>query len=211
MALGRRGFTVTASDASTEMVALTRARCRDAGLQVSVIESAWSDLTANTGDELFDAVLCTGNSIAHCADRDGMIASLKGFQGVLRPGGILIMDTHYWEQVLALGDRVVADPDTVKRDGLSCSRIYRWQCPAYPGQPCTITFELHFAQRDEPDKAHAVHLYPFTRSELRGRLRSAGFANIALDADGSDRYTATARPLEQNTARGDLALRDQRS
>jgi SAM-dependent methyltransferase len=200
LALERRGFAVTASDASAEMVALTQARCHDAGVNVSVIESRWADLTGSVGNGIFDAVLCAGNSIAHCVDRDDMIAALRGFSAVLRPGGLLVLDTHDWEQVLSLGDRVVTDPHEVERDGLSCSRSYRWRRPLSLAEPCTITFELNFDQRDELNRAHTVSLHPFTRSELRERLREAGFTNIGLDADGSDRYTATAQTSQDRPA-----------
>lgn len=68
MALARRGFDVTASDASANMVAEARRRCAQAGLPVEVAQSTWQDLPDRVPGR-FDLVLCLGNAIVHTATR----------------------------------------------------------------------------------------------------------------------------------------------
>ena len=113
-ALVRRGFSVDASDASTEMVAATRRRLRAAGSDgVNVVTSTWANLPTNFQPEHFDAIFCIGNSIAHAPDAEAAIVAFEAFRSILAPGGMLVLDTHDWELVHNMVSRVVIEPDIV--------------------------------------------------------------------------------------------------
>ena len=76
--LALRGFDVSASDASAEMVARTRAL---AGSTARIeVRRPWEDLDGGP----YDAVFCVGNSITHARDRRAALAAMRG---VLRDGG----------------------------------------------------------------------------------------------------------------------------
>ncbi|MGH3286113.1 MAG: class I SAM-dependent methyltransferase [Streptosporangiaceae bacterium] len=81
MALARRGFNVTASDASAGMVAEARRRCMRFGVELAITQSSWQDLPERVPGA-FELVLCLGNSIVHTATKSKMISSLEGLKRV---------------------------------------------------------------------------------------------------------------------------------
>jgi SAM-dependent methyltransferase len=195
-ALLRRGFDVTASDASGQMVAATRQRLRAAGVGgASVIISAWADLPTSFKPGSFDAIFCIGNSIAHTPDASAAIAAFEAFRSILAPGGMLVLDTPDWELVHHTGSRVEIEPGIVERDGTRCVRTYSWHVPEAFGDPHVLEIAPIFLNGDRATlRSYPVKMWPFTRAELKRRLAAAGFASIALDAiPGDERYTAIAR------------------
>jgi SAM-dependent methyltransferase len=194
-ALLRRGFDVSASDASEEMVAATRQRLRSAGAHdASVVNSAWVDLPASFEPGSFDAIFCIGNSIAHAPDAPAMIAAFEAFHSILAPGGMLVLDTHDWDHVHHAGSRVEIEPSIVERNGTRCVRTYSWHIPEAFGDPHVLDVAPIFLDGDRATlRTHRVTMWPFSRDELKRRLTAAGFTSIALDAiPGDERYTAIA-------------------
>lgn len=192
--LSRYGFDVTAGDGSAAMVAEARRRVRDAGLAVPIHRVEWSELPEHFAGREFDVVLCTGNSIAHAADADAMVAALRAFGAVVRPGGLVVLDTHDWEAMAERGDVTVVDPVVVDRWRTRCQRTYRWSWADHPWT-CTLTIDMVLVRGDRQEsRTHRVHLHPFTAAGLRHRLRRAGLVEIELDVgSGEDRYSAVAR------------------
>jgi glycine/sarcosine N-methyltransferase len=82
IALARRGFSVTASDGSPSMVAETRRRSRQFGVDLTVLQSNWQDLPQRVPGA-FELILCLGNSIVHTGTKTNMILSLENIKGNL--------------------------------------------------------------------------------------------------------------------------------
>jgi len=195
-ALLRRGFDVAASDASEEMAAVARRRVIDLGADGDrIVTSDWVNLPAAFEVGTFDAVFCIGNSIAHAADASVMIAALEAFRSMLVPGGMLVLDSHDWELVHAAGSQVMIEPGIIERDGTRCVRTYSWHIPERFGDPCVLEIAPIFVDGDRATlRSYPVTMWPFTRSELKQRMVTAGFESVALDAiPDDDRYTAIAR------------------
>uniref|UniRef100_UPI00358F977E glycine N-methyltransferase n=1 Tax=Myxine glutinosa TaxID=7769 RepID=UPI00358F977E len=108
------GFQVTSVDASDKMLkyALKERwrRRREQAFDKWVIEEAnWLTLQHDIekfGDG-FDAVICLGNSFAHLPDFKGDQMShnlaLKNIVGMVRPGGVVIIDHRNYDFILATG------------------------------------------------------------------------------------------------------------
>ncbi len=192
-ALVRRGFDVTASDASQEMAAATQQRLR--ATEARVVASTWADLPASFEPGSFDAIFCIGNSIAHAPDASAAIRAFEAFRSILAPGGMLVLDTHDWELVHQAGSRVEIEPGIVERDGARCVRTYSWHVPDAFGDPHVLEIAPIFLDGDRATlRSYPVTMWPFTRAELKRRLTTAGFSSIALDTiPGDERYTAIAR------------------
>jgi SAM-dependent methyltransferase len=194
-ALTRRGFDVTVADASRPMLdrALAHLDAVVPGHRTTCVHSAWEDLPQHLRAESFDAVLCTGNSIAHLRDSDEMTDAFRSFAALLRPGGMLVLDTHDWEQIEAAGERALVDRETI-RHGRRCRRRYIWRRSDDASGALELTFELDVLDGPRPGvRRHTVVLHPFSRPKLRSRLEVAGFRRVAIDAvPGHDRYTAVA-------------------
>lgn len=102
--LARRGYRVSAADASAAMVSKARMRFAREGLAVTVLRAEWARLPAMT-TERFDAVLCIGNSLIHAPSRERMIDALQGLAGVLRTGGDLSLIRATGRSCIGNGER----------------------------------------------------------------------------------------------------------
>jgi SAM-dependent methyltransferase len=195
VALARRGMDVTAADANEAMVEATRAGLAAAGLDAAVVHAPWAELPRRVGEDRFDAVLCTGNSLAH-ADAAGVRGALAAFWRVLRPGGLLVVDTHRWESVLAAGDHAVAERGCLRRAGATASVRYRWRVegPAEGARRCRLSVEMEIAEAGGVRTAsHDLDFHPFSVEQLLGWVRER-FEVVTCDAHpAEDRYSVVAR------------------
>lgn len=176
------------------MVGEARRRVAAAGCEIPVDVCAWAELPDRFAPASFDAVLCTGNSIAHLRSEDEMVRTFRAFARVLAPGGLVILDTHHWERWDRAGERTLVDPVVVERGGARCRRSYRWSRPAGRVGPWRLELVLEINGRG----GHRTHellleMVPFTTGELRRRLRAGGFTRASTDAAADDRYTAIGR------------------
>jgi SAM-dependent methyltransferase len=166
--LALRGFDVSASDASPEMVARARAR----GVRAEV--RRWEELEGGP----YDAVLCVGNSLTHAIDRR---AALAGMRGVARDGALLVVTSRTWERPQAAGDEVV------ERGGRRATVRRAW----HDGDPPALEIEVTLEGAVYSER---LEYLPFTHQELDADLRAAGFAPETSTWDPDvDRYLVTAR------------------
>ena len=160
-----RGFAVSASDASPEMVA----RARALGVHAEV--RRWEDLEGGP----YDAVLCVGNSLTHAEDRR---AALVGMRRVAGEGALLAITSRTWERPQAAGEEVV------ERGGRRATVRRAWV-------PGALVVEVELDGRLHREE---LAYWPFTHEELDADLRAAGWAPATSTwSPDVDRYLVTAR------------------
>jgi SAM-dependent methyltransferase len=171
--LALRNFEVSASDASAEMVARTRALAAEHGVRLDVATRVWKELEGGP----FDAVFCVGNSITHAQDRR---AALARMQGVLRDGGLLALTSRTWERPQEAGEEVV------ERHGRRARVTRTW----HPGElEVVVSFE-----DDGTTYGERLRYWPYTHGELQDDLLAAGFTPATTTFDPEvGRYLVTAR------------------
>ncbi len=104
IALKKMGWNITYSDASEEMQSHFRQRAQQQGVEMPVFFSNWRDLSKNILRQ-FDAVMCRGNSLIYVdswdsdqvsdAARDQIRNALREFRQMIKPGGVLYVDTTH--------------------------------------------------------------------------------------------------------------------
>jgi len=113
---------------------------------------------------------------------------------VLKPGGLLVLDSRNWEKLRAerprfhlLGVR--------HRDGRRCIPMYVWSFPRRWRDSHMIEVVLIFEEGDRVShRCYPITYHPFRVGELLSRMESAGFADVATDYDDSkDGYCVTGR------------------
>jgi SAM-dependent methyltransferase len=162
--LALRGFDVSASDASPEMVA----RARALGVRAEV--RRWEEL----GGGPYDAVLCVGNSLTHAEDRR---AALAGMRRVARDGALLAITSRTWERAQAAGEEVV------ERGGRRATVRRAWA-------PGALVVEVELDGRVHREE---LAYWPFTHEELDADLRAAGWTPATSTwSPDVDRYLVTA-------------------
>ena len=100
----RKGHSIVCSDGSTEMLERFAINCSSAGLVNKSVHARWADLGCYF-PQIFDLVMCRGNSLAYADTWDGnqehglapfdlprLAAHLEGMVAAIRPGGALLVD-----------------------------------------------------------------------------------------------------------------------
>ena len=176
------GFEVTGIDRSAELLAVARERVPGADFVVADLRD-WAPRSP------FDAALCRG-VLNDCVDDGEREAAVAGLARALRPGGVLLVDVRDWDGSV---------------------EHYRAK-PAHRVSAQSPRGRVTFASETEVDLERRLLLVrerialegdvessnftmrPWTREELLGLLRAAGFGQIAAADLGAraDRIVLTA-------------------
>lgn len=195
IALARAGYEVAASDASEGMVAVARRNLDQAGLDVAVSQLRWDELPGRFGRE-FDAVLCVGNSIAHCDGPAAMATSLRAMHDVLAPGGVLVLESRDWERQRSEHRRLEVRSRVAVRDGVRGFTVFVWTIPERIDEPHVAEL-IVLLEREFEVSHHLVELrfMAYTLEELVGHLTEAGFVAPVVTPGRPGRYVlSVVRP-----------------
>ena len=193
LALARHGYDVRGADASAGMIAEARRRAACERLAVEFEQCPWADLSKKFAAR-FDLVFCHGNAIGHCRTPEETVAALCGMRAVLKPGGVLVIDSRNWEKLRREKVRFSPMPMRV-RDGSRCLPLYVWNFP--PNWPDPHLIELVLLFQEEARTQHRIYpitYYPYYHEDLVIRLREAGFQEVQSDFDEvKDTYNVILR------------------
>jgi glycine/sarcosine N-methyltransferase len=95
----KAGFEVTSVDGSAEMLGKAFDNARRRGYILRTIHADWRWLNRDVHD-LYDAVICLGNSFTHLHDENDRRKSLAEYYATLRHQGILILDQRNYDAIL---------------------------------------------------------------------------------------------------------------
>lgn len=171
LVLAQIGVTVTAVDLSPSMIEQLSRNARRLGIGVNALVGAFKDISGLVQTRQ-DAVFSLGNTLAHSASQQELIASLTAFHQVLRPGGILIVQLLNYVRILSTRDRV----QNVREDG--STRFTRWY--EYEGERVRFHITREQVGSDAPGETRTVVLRPVTGEELMSVLPEAGFGDVSF-------------------------------
>lgn len=195
--LALRGFDVVASDASRAMIERTRALADRHHVELAAVRCPWSELERRGWEQSFDAVFCVGNSLTHAAGRAGRRAALAAMRGVLRDGGLLVLNSRNWEQPRAARPRLQVSDRLIGRDGRHGLVIHCWTIPDAWEEPHYLDLAVAIIDNtgEVTIRAERLPFSAFTHQTLEADIRAAGMTPVASTyAANSDRYLVTARP-----------------
>lgn len=159
--LRRAGFDVTACDGSPTMVERARANFASRNLDIPVLCRDWRRLDHRQLGT-FDAVLCLGSSLCHLFDSHERVEVLKRFRGLLRPGGLLLVDQRNFHAIL-------------EGHFTSSGRYY------YCGKSAKVSIgELNsslceFIYTFADGASYRLRVFPIMPARLRSEMQLAGF------------------------------------
>lgn len=185
----RDGHSVICADGSAAMLERFEINAADLGLDAKPILLDWADL-AGTFPDVFDLVICRGNSLVYAnvwdddnpvADAVAIVGHLKSMYGALKPGGFLYVD-------------IPAESDQSRPDG----PIYHTPCEVR-GRKVFVSETIRLIpdaglrrwdvrmEIDDEIFEFTRHSHVFDEQRLRQALGQAGFTEVM--------------PLEGNTLR----------
>lgn len=95
----KAGFEVTSVDGSAEMLAKAFENARRRGYILRTVHADWRWLNRDVHD-LYDAVICLGNSFTHLHHENDRRKTLAEYYATLRHQGILILDQRNYDAIL---------------------------------------------------------------------------------------------------------------
>jgi glycine/sarcosine N-methyltransferase len=168
------GFEVTSADGSPAMLAKSFENARKRGHILRTVHADWRYLNRSVHD-LYDAVICLGNSFTHIHNENDRRKSLAEYYATLRHDGILIMDHRNYDAILDNqakpkrnyyygGDQVTATPDYVDE---SLAR-----------------FKYSFQDGED----FFLNMFPLRTEYVRGLMKDVGFQTVTTYGDFQEHY-----------------------
>lgn len=98
--LAMSGHRLSAADLFPQMVEIGKENARKAGVNVRFESAGLGDMASTFGVELFDLLLCLGNSLPHLTSETELQKALRDFAAVLRPGGMVLIQNRNFDLVM---------------------------------------------------------------------------------------------------------------
>ncbi len=170
----KAGFEVTSVDGSKAMLSKAFANARDHGYVMRTIHSDWRWLNRHVHD-LYDAVICLGNSFTHLHQENDRRKSLAEFYATLRHDGTLILDQRNYDAIL---DHRI-EP---KHNFYYCGKDVR----AFPEHvdPSLARFCYEFA---DGGRFH-LNMFPLRKAYVRRLMKEVGFQRVTTFGDFQETY-----------------------
>jgi len=170
----KAGFEVTSADGSPVMLAKAFENARHQGHILRTIHADWRWLNRSVHD-LYDAVICLGNSFTHLHDDNDRRKALAEFYATLKHDGVLILDQRNYDALLDhqvqpthnyyyCGDNVRAEPEHVD-DSLA-------------------RFKYSFNDGSE----FHLNMFPLRKRYMQGLMREVGFQRVDTYGDFQETY-----------------------
>jgi len=170
----RWGMTGAGSDLDPQMVAAAHRHLKSQGVAASLEVADFRDL-AKHFPEPFQAVICTGNSLAMVGSLEGVRQTVANLFAVLAPGGVAVVHTLNYaalpqDEDVIEGPRVRQDDDRE----LLFLKIFR-----KTGRHCDIQSVVLAKQAGEwtMDRSGA-RVWALEKSELENAALAAGFVRL---------------------------------
>ena len=202
LAVGLRlkGFDVTATDASEAMIERTRQLAAERGVAVRSAVCSWEQLMEQGWSNSFDVVWCVGNSIFHAPGEKARRAALRQMAGVLRPGGLLVLNSRNWELVRDEGSGLRISEQLVERGGRRALVVYGWSLGDSWDHRHHLDIAVAIVEPAGNVSSHAERLAfsPFRHEDLDADIRTVGLVpTLSTYAPTADFYVITAkRPMQ---------------
>ena len=99
LGLIRKSFEVESIDGSINMLNVAKKNAQSIGVKLKTRQHDWRAIPKNYHN-IFDAVICLGNSFTHLESIEDRVLALKNFHATLKPGGLLLLDQRNYAKML---------------------------------------------------------------------------------------------------------------
>lgn len=171
------GFEVTSADGSPAMLSKAFENARKRGHILRTIHADWRWLNKSVHD-LYDAVICLGNSFTHLHKENDRRKSLAEYYATLRHDGILILDHRNYDAIL-------------DADAKPTHNYY------YGGNEVTATPEhvdetlARFRYEFKDGDTYHLNMFPLRKNYVQRLMKEVGFQDVVTYGDFQETYKIT--------------------
>ncbi|HXK58938.1 MAG TPA: class I SAM-dependent methyltransferase [Acidobacteriota bacterium] len=168
--LAQLGLKTTGADPARAMLDEAHRHAVEASVDVTFLESDFKSLPSRLADR-FEAVLVLGNSLPHVLQQEELHASLEGLAGVLKKGGILVLQLLNYDRILKTKERIVG----ITRDQ------NKYFVRFYDFLDGVVQFNILTFSTDEKGISHRLTstlLKPYRLTDLEQALSAVKLGNI---------------------------------
>ncbi|MGD2083690.1 MAG: class I SAM-dependent methyltransferase [Chromatiales bacterium] len=170
----RAGFEVSSADGSPVMLAKAFENARERGYILRTVQADWRWLNRDVHD-LYDAVICLGNSFTHLHDDNDRRKALAEFYATLKHDGILILDQRNYDALL---DHQIQP-----------SHNYYYCGENVKAAPEYVDDSLARFRYEFPDKSvFHLNMYPLRRTYTQRLMKEVGFQRVTTYGDFKETY-----------------------
>ena len=172
--LAGMGYDTVAVDLSEDMLTEAMAKCSDLERMPLFIHQGLQELKLARG---VDLAVCYLDSLDYILDPKDCADAIRRVYRALNPGGTFVFDVNTPEKLRAMDGQVFLDED----DDVYC--VWRGEFDEET-QICSYGMDLFQREGEVWLRSFEEHQeYAYTRAQLTGFLRSAGFTSIEVFAD----------------------------
>lgn len=204
MPLAKMGFNVTGTDINPNMIKKAGFNFAKNNLIATLNVCDFRSIKEKVRRE-FDCVMCTGNSIAHVKNED-ITSVINSMDSVLRPGGMLYIDSKNWDNILQRKQRFYLFNPLIRDRG----RVNYIQVWDYQKDSSILFNYLIFEEIENKivSKRQFYEIYyPFSINLILNYLKELNYQNITIcklgdynqqDIEKIDWYSIIAeKPIEE--------------
>ncbi len=174
MRLLGEGFDTVSADGSPEMLAKAFENGRAFGHTLRVVHADWRWLNRDV-HQVFDAVICLGNSFTHLFSEQDRRKALAEFYAVLKHDGVLILDQRNYDALLDAG--------------ASSTHTYYYGGEEVTAEPEHIDEGLaRFRYTFQDQSTYHLNMYPLRKDYTRRLLREVGFQRVNTYGDFQETF-----------------------
>ncbi len=172
--LAKSGLQVTAVDMSPEMLCVAAGKAEDMDNRPMFVCQKLQQLNLPRG---VDLAVCALDSLDYITDPADCKEAIRRIYKALNPGGCFIFDVNTPEKLRAMDGQVFLDED----DDVYC--VWRGEFDE-ESNICSYAMDLFQRRGSAWERSFEEHReYAYSREQLTGYLKAAGFTHIEVFAD----------------------------
>ena len=172
--LAQRGLTVTAVDMSEDMLCVASTKAQEAQLPITFACQLLQELHL---PKAVDLAVCALDSLDYITEPENCAMAIQRVYKALNPGGCFIFDVNSPEKLRAMDGQVFLDED----EDVYC--VWRGEFDE-KANICSYGMDLFQRKGDLWQRSFEEHReYAYSREQLVGYLKQAGFTHIEVFAD----------------------------
>ena len=172
--LAQRGLTVTAVDMSEDMLCVASTKAQEAQLPITFACQLLQELHL---PKAVDLAVCALDSLDYITEPENCAMAIQRVYKALNPGGCFIFDVNTPEKLRAMDGQVFLDED----EDVYC--VWRGEFDK-KANICSYGMDLFQRKGDLWQRSFEEHReYAYSRDQLVGYLKQAGFTHIEVFAD----------------------------